>query len=39
MSTPLKWDVGVSHGLTSIRNDFVDYFEADIPVKDVTKVH
>ena len=39
MSTPLIWDTWVSHGLIPLRNDFVDYVDDVIPVKDVTKIH
>lgn len=38
-TTPLIWDTGASFGLTPFRSDFIDYVEADIPVKDVTKVN
>ena len=35
----LIWDTGASFGLTPFRSDFIDYVEADIAVKDVTKVN
>ena len=38
-NTILIWDSGASFGLTPFRSDFIDYVEADIPVKDVTKVN
>ena len=38
-NTPLVWDIGSSFGYTDFRSDFVDYVEADISVKDVTKVN
>lgn len=38
-NTVLIWDTGASFGLTPFRSDFIDYVEADIPVKDVTKVN
>ena len=34
----LVWDTGASFGLTQFRSDFIDYVEADIAVKDVTKI-
>ena len=39
MSTPLIGVAGVSYGLTQFKNDYVDYADADIPVKDVIKVN
>ena len=39
MSTPLIWDTEVSYGLTPFISNSVDYAEADILVKDVTKVN
>ena len=38
-NNPLIWDTGSSFGMTTFRSDFIDYVEADIPVKDVTKVN
>ena len=35
----LIWDTGASFGLTIFRSDFIDYIEADITVKDVTKTN
>ena len=35
----LIWDKGESFGLTPFRSDFIDYVEADISVKDVTKIN
>ena len=35
----LIWDTGASFGLTSFQSDFIDYVEADIAVKDVTKIN
>ena len=35
----LIWDTGESSGLTPFRSDFIDYVEADISVKDVTKIN
>ena len=35
----LVWDTGASYGLTPYRQDFIDYVEVTIPVKDVTKVN
>jgi len=35
----LIWDTGVSCGLTPLKSDFIDYFECDIDVRDVTKVN
>jgi hypothetical protein len=35
----LIWDTGGSAGLTPFRSDFIDYFECDIDVRDVTKVN
>ena len=34
----LIWDTGASFGLAPFRSDFIDYAEADIPVKDVTNI-
>jgi len=39
MNTPLVYDAGALHGLTPFRQDFIDYKECDIPVKDVSKVN
>ena len=33
----LIWDTGASFGITPFRSDFIDYVEAEIAVKDVTK--
>ena len=33
----LIWDTRASFGLTPFRSDFIDYVEAEIAVKDVTK--
>ena len=33
------WDTGESVGLTPFRSDFIDYVDADIAVKDVTKIN
>ena len=33
------WGTGASFGITSFRSDFIDYVEADIPVKDDTKIN
>ena len=35
----LIWDTGASFGLTPFRSDFIDYVQADIPVRDVSKVN
>ena len=35
----LIWNLGASFGLTLFRNDLIDYVEADIPVKNVTKIN
>ena len=35
----LIWDTGASLGLTPFCSDFINYVEADIAVKDVTKVN
>ena len=35
----LIWDTGASFELTPFRSDFIDYVEADIDVKDVTKIN
>ena len=35
----LIWDTGASFGLTPFRSDFIDYVEADIVVKNVTKIN
>ena len=35
----LVWDTGASFGLTPFRSDFINYVEAEIAVKDVTKVN
>ena len=35
----LIWDTGGSCGLTPFKSDFIDYFECDIDVRDVTKVN
>ena len=35
----LIWDTGGSCGLTPLKSDFIDYFECDIDVRDVTKVN
>ena len=35
----LIWDTGASFGLTPFRSDFIDYVQAEISVKDVTKVN
>ena len=35
----LVWDTGASLGLTPFISDFIDYAEADISVKDVTKIN
>ena len=35
----LIWYSVSSFGLTPFRSDFIDYVEADIPVKDVTKIN
>ena len=35
----LVWDTGAYYGLTPYRQDFIDYVEVTIPVKDVTKVN
>ena len=35
----LIWDSGASFGITLFRSGFIDYVEADIPVKDVTKIN
>ena len=35
----LVWDTGASFGLTPFRSDFIYYVEADIPVKDITKIN
>ena len=35
----LIWDTGASFGLTLFRSDFIDYVEANIAVKDVTKIN
>ena len=35
----LIWDTGGSAGLTPFRSDFIDYFECEINVRDVTKVN
>ena len=34
----LEWNTGASFGLTEFKDNFVDYVECDIPVKDVNKV-
>ena len=36
---PVVWDTGASYGLLPFRSDFIDYVQADIPVRDVTKVN
>jgi hypothetical protein len=33
----LIWDTGGSCGLTPLKSNFIDYFECDIDVRDVTK--
>ena len=35
----LVWDTGASLGLTPFRSDFIDYVDADIAIKDVTKIN
>ena len=35
----LIWDLGASFGLAPFLSDLIDYVEADIPVKDVTKIN
>ena len=35
----LIWDTGASFGLTPFRSEFIDYVEADISVKDITKIN
>ena len=35
----LIWDTGASFVLTPFQSDFIYYVEADIPVKDVTKIN
>ncbi len=35
----LVWDTGASFGLTPFRQDFIDYVEVEIPVKDMTTVN
>ena len=35
----LSWDSGASFELTLFWSDFIDYVEADNPVKDVTKIN
>ena len=35
----LIWDTGASFGLTPFRSEFIDYVEADIAVKDITKIN
>ena len=35
----LIWDTGASFGLTLFRSDFIEYVEADISVKDITKIN
>ena len=32
-------DTGALFGITPFRSDFIDYVEADIPVKDITKIN
>jgi hypothetical protein len=34
-SCPLVWDTGASFGLTSFRQDFINYTECSIPVHDI----
>ena len=38
-SLVLIWYTGAYSGLTPFRSDFIDYVEADIAVKDVTKIN
>ena len=38
-STPLIYDTGASFGLTPYRSDFIDFEEASIPVKDISKTN
>ena len=33
------WGTGASFGLTPFRSNFIDYVEADIPMKDLTKIN
>ena len=35
----LVWDTGVSLGMNPFRSDFIDYVDADIAIKDVTKIN
>ena len=35
----LIWDTGASFVLTRFRSEFIDYVEADIAVKDITKIN
>ena len=35
----LIWDKGASFGITPFQSNFIDYVEANIPVKDVTKIN
>ena len=35
----LIWDTGASFGLTPFRSDFIDFMEADVAVKDFTKIN
>ena len=35
----LIWDPVASFGLTPFRSDYINYAEADIPVKDATKIN
>ena len=36
---PLVWDTGASFGLTPFLQDFIDYVECEIPVKDISKTN
>ena len=38
-NTPLIWGTRSLFGLTRFRSDFINYVDADTPVKDVTKVN
>lgn len=39
VTIPLVYDTGASHGLTPFRQDFMDFRECRIPIKDISKMN
>ena len=38
-SAILIWDTGALFGMYLVKSDFIDYVQADIPLREVTKVN